>query len=200
MSRVSNRLLAAFNYSSHKIRVRGSIGLGDNRPKTQMPLRICILEVSTPFGAVKGACPDSVFGPKKSEPGFRREGQRQVGPGEEHGVTKASTSQSAGVYTTAQHNLRRVAVGERSREEVEYCAGFGNFRSNAAFGPDARQVRKYPFRTYLYARLACFPPTTLSQFTRQKTQNCRIRTLHSPLQFVRLPLRYHVISEDHGVS
>ena len=36
------------------------------------------------------------------------------------------------MYTTAQYNLRRAAVVERSREEVEGCAEFGNFRSNAA--------------------------------------------------------------------
>ena len=67
------------------------------------------------------------------------------------------------MYTTAQCNLRKVAVGERSGEETEHCVWFGNFRCNPAFGPegpDARQVRKYPFRTYLYAQLASLPPIT----------------------------------------
>ena len=40
----------------------------------------------------------------------------------------------------------------------------------------------------------------MSQFARQKIQNRRIRTLDSPLQFLRLPLRYHLVSEDHGIS
>ena len=49
------------------------------------------------------------------------------------------------VCRAAQHNLRKVAVGERSGEEVENCAGFGNFRSNAAFGPEVVKYESIPF-------------------------------------------------------